>query len=108
MHKVNQKLHACHTQKKQEVKLSGFKLTRRSCPIHEYDARRFIAQNTANATQHNDTKIESKGVSPKRGRFNFFCTQLLHLLLDNSGKVSNSKISNVKDWWQNSFQYTLK
>lgn len=57
------------------------KLTRISCPIHEYDVRRFTIQTIANARQQQHTTSETIEVSPRRGKFTFFSTQSLHLLL---------------------------
>jgi hypothetical protein len=57
------------------------KLTRISCPAHEYNACRFIAQKMANATQQNNTISDKREVSPRRGKFSFFRPQFLHILL---------------------------
>lgn len=70
------------------------KLTRISCPAHEYDACRFIAHTVANTTQQINTRSEKREVSPKRGKFSFFRPQFLHILLKIYKKMS---YMNIKD-----------
>lgn len=57
------------------------KLTRISCPTHEYDSLRVAAQKIANAPQHINTTKEKTESSPILGKFIVFLPHFGHILL---------------------------